>query len=139
MIKGGGKMTLTFNPNTYRNLLFETAPKVIESEAEYEQALTMTEQLHFKKNRFPEETALYLLLVTLIEAYETENYPMEPSTPHEILQHLMESSGTRQADLVGIVGSSGVVSQVVNGKRAISKAQAKALGEYFKLPSSLFI
>jgi HTH-type transcriptional regulator/antitoxin HigA len=132
-------MALTFDLNTYRNLLFETAPKVIESEAEYEQALTTTEQLHFKKNRLPEETALYLLLVTLIEAYETENYPMEPSTPHELLLHLMESSGTRQADLVGIIGSSGVVSEVVNGKRAISKAQAKALGEYFNLSPSLFI
>jgi HTH-type transcriptional regulator/antitoxin HigA len=119
--------------------MFETAPKVIESEAEYEQALTMTEQLHFKKSRLPEETALYLLLVTLIEAYETENYPMEPSSPHDILLHLMESSGTRQADLVGIIGSSGVVSEVVNGKRAISKAQAKALGEYFNLSPSLFI
>jgi HTH-type transcriptional regulator/antitoxin HigA len=132
-------MALTFDLNTYRNLLFETAPKVIESEAEYEQALTTTEQLHFKKNRLPEETALYLLLIILIEAYETEHYPMEPSTPHEILLHLMESSGTRQADLVGIIGSSGVVSEVVNGKRAISKAQAKALGEYFNLSPSLFI
>jgi HTH-type transcriptional regulator/antitoxin HigA len=64
---------------------------------------------------------------------------MEPSSPHDILQHLMESSGTRQADLVGIIGSSGVVSEVVNGKRAISKAQAKALGEYFNLSPSLFI
>jgi HTH-type transcriptional regulator/antitoxin HigA len=51
----------------------------------------------------------------------------------------MESSGTRQADLVGIIGSSGVVSEVVNGKRAISKAQAKALGDYFKISPSLFI
>ena len=139
MIKGGGKMTLTFDKNTYRNLLFETAPKVIESEEECEQALMQSEQLRHKKNRLPEETALYLLLITLIEAYETENYPMEPSTPHEILLHLMESSGTRQADLVGIIGSSGVVSEVVNGKRAISKAQAKALGEYFNLSPSLFI
>ena len=64
---------------------------------------------------------------------------MEESAPYEILQHLMESSGTRQADLVGVIGSSGVVSEVVNGKRSISKAQAKALGEYFKVSSSLFI
>ncbi|WP_333361148.1 hypothetical protein [Microcoleus sp. N3A4] len=57
----------------------------------------------------------------------------------EILQHIMQSSGTRQADLVGIIGSSAVVSEVVNGKRAISKAQAKALGDYFKISPSLFI
>ncbi|MDJ0688615.1 MAG: hypothetical protein QNJ41_08900 [Xenococcaceae cyanobacterium MO_188.B32] len=44
-----------------------------------------------------------------------------------------------QADLVGVIGSSGVVSEVVNGKRSISKAQAKALREYFKVSPSLFI
>jgi HTH-type transcriptional regulator / antitoxin HigA len=77
--------------------------------------------------------------VTLIETYEMEHYALEVSQPHEILQHIMESSATRQADLVGVVGSSGVVSEIVNGKRAISKAQAKALGEYFKVLPSLFI
>lgn len=132
-------MTLTFNSNTYRNFLFETAPKVIKSDAEYDQTLALVERLTFKKDRLPEERALYLLLVTLIEAYKTEKYPMELSTPVEILQHLMESSGTRQADLVGIIGSSGVISEVVNGKRAISKTQAKALGDYFNLSPSLFI
>ena len=79
------------------------------------------------------------MLVTLIEAYETENYPIEDCEPYEILQHLMEVSGTRQADLIGIVGSSGVVSEVVNGKRSISKAQAKALADYFNLSANLFI
>ncbi len=139
MTKITGNMTLTFDENAYRNLLFEIAPKVIESEEEYQKALTITEQLTFNKNRTIEETKIYRLLVTLIEVYETENYPIEESTPHEILQHLMEVSGTRQADLVGIIGSSGVVSEVVNGKRAISKTQAKALGDYFNLSPNLFI
>jgi HTH-type transcriptional regulator / antitoxin HigA len=67
------------------------------------------------------------------------NIALDESQPHEILQHMMESSGTRQADLVGVIGSSGVVSGIVNGKRFISKAQAKALGLYFKVLPSLFI
>jgi HTH-type transcriptional regulator / antitoxin HigA len=131
-------MILTFDRVTYGNLLAEIAPKAIETEEEYDRLLAVAERLTFAKNRTPEERALYKLLVTLIEVYETENYPIE-SDPHEILQHIMESSGTRQADLVGIIGSSGVVSEVVNGKRAISKAQAKALGDYFKISPSLFI
>jgi HTH-type transcriptional regulator / antitoxin HigA len=40
---------------------------------------------------------------------------------------------------VGIIGSKGVVSEVVNGKRSISKAQAKALGEFFNVSPLLFI
>ena len=132
-------MTLTFDKNTYRNLLTEVIPVAIETEEEYDRILKVVEELTFKKNRTTEEKALHKLLVILIEAYETENYPMEESTPHSILQHIIESSGTRQIDLVGIIGSSDVVSEIVNGKRAISKAQAKALSEYFKVSSSLFI
>ena len=130
---------LTFDRTTYSNLLAEVAPKVIETEDEYARLLVIAERLTFAKNTTPEERILYKLLVTLIEVYETENYPIDKSEPHEILQHILESSGTRQADLVGIIGSSGVVSEVVNGKRAISKAQAKALGDYFKVSPSLFI
>jgi HTH-type transcriptional regulator / antitoxin HigA len=132
-------MTLTFDQDAYRNLLAEVAPKAIETEEEYDRTLALVERLTFKKNRTPEERTLHKLLVTLIEAYEAQNYPMEQAAPHEILQHIMESSGTRQADLVGVIGSSGVVSEVVNGKRSISKAQAKALGDYFKVSPTLFI
>jgi HTH-type transcriptional regulator/antitoxin HigA len=132
-------MILTFDGATYSKLLAEIAPRAIETEEEYDRLLAVAERLTFAKNLTPEERALYKLLVTLIEVYETENYPIDKSEPHEILQHIMESSGTRQADLVGIIGSSGVVSEVVNGKRAISKAQAKALGDYFKISPSLFI
>ena len=139
MTKVNGKMTNTFNQAVYSNLLAEIAPKVIETEEEYERALQLAEQLTFAKTKTLEERALYKLLVTLIETYETQNYLMDESTPYEILQHVMEASGTRQADLVGIIGSSGVVSEVVNGKRSISKAQAKALGDYFKVSPNLFI
>ncbi|NJM77457.1 MAG: transcriptional regulator [Acaryochloridaceae cyanobacterium RU_4_10] len=132
-------MTFTFNPVAYREMIAEFSPKVIESEEEYDRALAMAEELTFKKDRTPEEGALHKLLVTLIEAYETQHYPMDESQPYKILQHIMEASGTRQADLVGVIGSSGVVSEVINGKRSISKAQAKALGEYFKVSPSLFI
>jgi hypothetical protein len=49
------------------------------------------------------------------------------------------SSHLSQADLVSIFGSRGRVSGVIHGKRAISKAQAKALGEFFKVSPELFI
>ena len=132
-------MTLTFDQNTYRHLLAEVAPLPIETEEEYERILKLVEKLTFPKNRTNEEQILHKLLVLLIEAYETENYSMEQSTPHEILKHIMEASGIIQTDLVGILGSSNVVSEIVNGKSLISKAQAKALGEYFKVSPSLFI
>ncbi|MCT7951312.1 helix-turn-helix domain-containing protein [Ancylothrix sp. C2] len=133
-------MTITFDRVTYSKLLSEIAPQAIETEEEYARLLKVAERLTFAKNTTPEETALHKLLVTLIEVYETEHYPMDKSLPHEILQHILESSGLSQADLADIMkSSSDVVSEVINGKRAVSKAQAKALGDYFKVSPSLFI
>ncbi|MGL5943716.1 MAG: helix-turn-helix domain-containing protein [Waterburya sp.] len=119
-------------------------PKIIETEAEYTEYLAVTENLIAKKdNRTPEETALFRLLVKLIEDYEEQVYQLNDWSdlaPHEILQHLLESSGTKQADLVGIISpSKGLISSIVNGKRAISKEQAKKLGMYLKVSPSLFL
>jgi HTH-type transcriptional regulator/antitoxin HigA len=45
----------------------------------------------------------------------------------------------KQADLVSKVGSSGVVSEIVHGKRSISKTEAKALAEIFRVSPAVFI
>jgi HTH-type transcriptional regulator / antitoxin HigA len=132
-------MTLTLDRNNYPQLLAEFVPQAIDSEAEYDRALAIAERLTFKQDKTVAEIKLLKLIVVLIEDYETEHYPMDNVTPHELLQHLMESNNTRQADLVGLIGSRGVVSEVVNGKRAISKAQVKALGEFFNVSPGLFI
>lgn len=139
MTRGNGKMTLTFDKDTYSKLLVEFQPQVIASEEEYDRALVAIEKLMADKNRRPEQTAILKLLVALVEDYESIHYSMELSSPSEILEHLMESGEIKQADLVGILGSRGVVSEVVNGKRSISKAQAKALGAFFHVSPSLFI
>ena len=139
-------MTLTINRENYLKLLnkVQLIPKVIETETEYDLNLAVAEKLIAKKkNRTPEETTLLRLLVKLIEDYEENNFNLKDwrnLSPHEILQHLLEVSHTKQSDLVGIVSpSKGLISAIVNGKRAISKEQAKKLGEYFNLSPSLFI
>lgn len=123
----------------YSKLLAEVQPKVIETEEEYEQVLETAERLTFCQNRTPEQTALLQLLVTLIEDFEGKSYPMAAVSPHDMLEHLMEEKGVKQSDLVGVLGSKGVISEVVNGKRSISKTQAKALGEFFHVSPALFI
>ncbi|MBD2567916.1 helix-turn-helix domain-containing protein [Anabaena lutea] len=132
-------MTISLDKTTYSQLLVEYQPKVITTEAEYDHALETVEKLMADQQRTPEQTAILQLLVTLIEEFETKHYPIEPSSPHAMLEHLMDARGIKQSDLVGIIGSKGVVSEVVNRKRAISKAQAKALGELFNVSPALFI
>ena len=51
----------------------------------------------------------------------------------------MEDRGLRQRDLVPAFGSSSGVSDVLSGKREISKQQARKLAEFFSVPAGLFI
>jgi HTH-type transcriptional regulator / antitoxin HigA len=132
-------MTITLDRDNYPQLLAEFVPQEIDSEVEYDRALAIAEHLIFKQNNTTAEIKVLKLIVILIKDYEKVHYPMDYVSPHELLQHLMDSNQTRQADLVGLIGSRGVVSEVVNGKRAISKAQAKALGEFFSVSPGLFI
>jgi len=125
----------------YARLVAKAAPLVIETEAEFERADAEVGRLLRKgyDNLSVEEQRLLALLSRLIEDYEDRTFPVPDSPPHQTLRFLMEQNDLRQADLAPILGSRGRVSEVVNGKRAISKAQAKALGEFFKVSPELFI
>ncbi len=139
MIQEVGKMTLTLNKSEYGSLLADIQPRVITTEQENDRALSFVESLLAEENLSPEKEQILRLLVSLIEKFEDEHYQLAASTPHSILLHLMEERGLRQTDLVSVIGSRGVVSEVVNGKRTISKSQAKSLGEFFHVDPSLFI
>ena len=125
----------------YGRLLARALPVVIETEEENERMLAEVARLMRKgeENLSPEELALLELMSVLIENFEETHYPIEDAPPHRVLKTLMENRGLRQKDLVHIFSSSGTISEVLNGKRGISKSQAKALGEYFHLPADVFI
>lgn len=132
---------LSFDQRRYGRLLARVAPAVIHSDAECKRAIAEIEKLLRKgsDNLSSEEERLLDLLSTLVERYEDETEDFPDSPPHRTLQFLMEQNDLRQADLVTVLGSRGRVSEVVNGKRAISKVQAKALGEFFNVSPDLFI
>jgi HTH-type transcriptional regulator / antitoxin HigA len=131
-------MIHTINRNVYGDLLAQHQPKAIETEAENEAAIMLAESLEHRQ-RTPEEDALLELLIILIEKFEEASYSVPNVEPDRMLLHLMEARNMKQEELVGVIGSRGVVSEIVNGKRSISKAQAKALGQLFHVSPSLFI
>lgn len=132
-------MTLTINEKVYGDLLKTVKPRLITTEVENQRALSQVEELMAIANRTPEQDELLDLLVVLIEKFEEAYYAIDIASPHDVLTHLMEENNIRQADLAGILGSRGVVSEVVNGKRQISKNQAKALANFFNVDVGLFI
>lgn len=135
-------MTTNFDPHVYGKLLAEYLPGVIDTEAENERALKLILTLMKKgeTGRSPEETRLLELLVALVEDFEQAEYPMgESGSPAFALRALMDEHGLKQTDVLDVFGSQGVVSQVLNGKRDISKAQAKRLAARFQVRADLFI
>ena len=124
----------------YARLLARTLPTVIKTEEENERMLAEIEKLIDKGERkTPEELALLELMSRLVEDFEEAAYPMEDAPAHKVLQHLMEANDLKQADLVPIFGSRGHTSDIVNGKRPISKKHAAALGERFHVSPELFV
>jgi HTH-type transcriptional regulator/antitoxin HigA len=129
-----------FDQRKYARLLARAAPAVIRNEAECRRVENeITKLLRKGENPTPEEERLLDLLSALVERYEDETEDFPNSPPHRILRFLMEQNDLKQADLVKIFGSSGRVSEVVSGKRGISKTQAKALADFFKVSRGLFI
>lgn len=132
-------MTRTINSDSYAILLSKYQPKVIETEAENEDAISCAEELEHKSDRTPEEDTLLTLLVTLIEKFEQEHYPLPSANPHSMLLHLMEAQNTKEEDLVGVIRvDKDIICEIVNGQRDIDKNWAKALGEFFHVSPQLF-
>ena len=129
------------NRQAYANLLTRALPGVIHTEEENERMLEEIWQLMKKgeENVTPEESRLLELMCLLVEKFEAEHYPFPESKPHELLQFIMEERGLRQRDLLPVFGSDGLTSDVVNGKRAISKDKAKKLAEFLGVSVELFL
>jgi HTH-type transcriptional regulator / antitoxin HigA len=123
----------------YAALLAQVQPKAIETEAENELYLAeVTKLMRLGETLSPAQERLLKLLVNLIESFEDKHYQLKRATPLEILTELMSQRGLKQKDLVSVFGSQGIASEVLNGKREISKAIAKALGEFFNVSPALF-
>jgi HTH-type transcriptional regulator/antitoxin HigA len=131
---------LAIDDKKYARVLAKVLPRVITTAREYERLLAEVERLMDKgEQRSKEEDAALDLLVRLIRDYDEQHHPLPDPSPHEMLAHLMEKRGLKQADLVPIFKSRGYVSDVINGKRAISKAHAKQLADFFNISADVFI
>ncbi len=123
-------MTATSNQQTYTDLLIQYQPKPIKTEQEYNRALTVVEGM-MSCELTEAETALFELLVLLIEKYEESHYPMGESTPVATLESLMHEFDVEPTSLVGVFGSVDLVREVVNGQRKVSPSQAESLAKFF--------
>ena len=77
-------------------------------------------------------------LSVLIEAYDREHYRLPEASGVEVVRFLMEEHGLTQKDLPEI-GSQGVVSEVLSGRRTLNVRQIHALAERFGVKPGAFL
>lgn len=77
-------------------------------------------------------------LGTLIQVYEEEHYPLPESSGADMVRFFMEEQGVTQSDLPE-VGSQGVVSEILSGKRELNIRQIRALAKRFHVSPGVFI
>ena len=77
-------------------------------------------------------------LGTLIKAWEDEHHQVPDAKPRQVLAFLMQQHGLKQGDLKEL-GSQGVVSEILSGKRDLNVRQVRQLAKKFKISAAAFI
>lgn len=112
--------------------------KIIKTEKEYDQALERLNEI-FDATPNSEEEQEAELLALLIENYEDEHYKINTPDPITAIRIRMEEMQLKQKDLVGIVGSKGIVSEVLNRKRRLTIKMVRNLSKRLKISPNVLI
>jgi HTH-type transcriptional regulator/antitoxin HigA len=107
--------------------------KPVKTEADYDAALRAIERLWKAKPGTPAADRLEVL-VTLVEAYEAERWPIDPPDPVAAILFRMEQQGLTRRDLESYLGGRGRVSEVLTGKRALTLAMIRKLHAGLGIP-----
>ncbi|HSI76704.1 MAG TPA: hypothetical protein VK957_12450 [Lunatimonas sp.] len=112
--------------------------KVITTEQEYKQALKRLSEVFDAPADGPDGLEAELL-VTLIEKYEREHYPIALPDPIDAIREAMEIKGIKDKDLIPAIGSKTIVSLLLNRKRALTVNMIRNLSELLGLPVEVLI
>ena len=112
--------------------------KPIRTERDYERALREVERLMDAKPGTAEDDKLDVL-ATLVDAYESKHFPIDPPDPIEAIRFRLEQQGLDPSALVGVIGGRSRVYEVMNGKRALSLEMIRRLHERFGIPAEVLI
>ena len=111
----------------------------IRSEQDYDQAVEILNDL-LDEVGTDESHSLYELLDTLgtlLHAYEDKHHPIPECTGIDALRFFMDEHDLTQSDLPE-VGSQGVVSEILNGKRELNARQIRSLAQRFNVSPAVF-
>lgn len=111
---------------------------LIKTEKQYDRALERLNEIFDSKPNSKEGQEAELLAL-LIENYEDQNHPIDTPDPIVAVRIRMEELQLKQKDLVGVVGSKGIVSEVLNRKRRLTVKMIRNLSERLKITPNVLI
>jgi len=109
--------------------------KLIKTEEEYKKAVLYLEELGDRPDFEDDEELIdeFDLLAVLVEKYDAENYPIQQGHPIEIIKLKMSYMGLKQKDLSPRIASKGIISEIMNKKRSMSKDVIRKLSDLLNL------
>lgn len=113
-----------------------------QNDDEYEKLASMLDQLLdiVGDNESHELMGLVDVISHMITQYdENHEEPSQKGSGIDALKFLMEQHGLDQSDLKSEIGSQGVVSEILNGKRQLNISHIKKLAERFHVTPATFI
>ncbi len=110
------------------------------SEVDYQRQVVMLDFLIDEIGENEQHPLVGLLenLGLLVHNYETQHYPIPTTSAVEVLSFLMEQHHLTQGDLREI-GTQGVVSEILNGKRKLNLRQIRLLSQRFHVSPEVFM
>jgi HTH-type transcriptional regulator / antitoxin HigA len=124
----------------YQSLLLDFTPRPIHAAGEYRRAMRQIDRLMKMEKLSRAEGQLLELLATLVEEYESGEYPTPKVPQAELLAHLIDAKGASQAEVAreaGVPGS--VVTNVLKGRRGLSQANIVRIARYFHVSPTVFM
>ena len=114
--------------------------KIIKTKKNYEDCLKWVDKMFDKKTDIntPEGEKLQIALL-LIKLYEDKNYPIPIPDPIEAIKMKMAEKGLKNKDLVGIIGSKGYVSALLNRRKPMTLELAKIFHHELGIPSDILL
>lgn len=110
---------------------------VIENDADHAQAKALVHKLMASEKS--QEQQRMVAQARLIEAYERARWPRQNVALPDLLAYLMDQHELSRADLVPLLGTASRVSEVLNGKRALSMTMVRRLRAKFHISADLLI
>ena len=112
---------------------------LIKSKEQYNDYCNALEELVFSPTKTEDVEDEIELLTFLIETYDKENNTFEEQDPIELLKGLMDNNDLKAKDLVEILGiSKGLVSDILNYKKGLSKVVIRKLSDHFGVNQAAF-